>query len=281
VAHVDLVGEAHELLDEPLATVIGGVGLTRDDELDGSGGVEQQAAQPRRVVEHQRKALVGGHPAREADGQHLRIERALGPPELGVARAAVDPRIVQPPAPLQNQLRPQGVAQIPDVGVADPLDALPALCLLGQRRADLAPAEFDHLTGDPGRRVHAVGHRGDRDVFVVKSRPQPGEHAAAHRAVQLGDAIGPLGQPHAHDGHVEHRGVSPLVGLGTERQHLLDRHPDLGVVSAEVLADQIAAESVDAGRNWGMGSENGPRPRRLECTIEVQARRLDQLADPF
>ena len=64
------VGEAHDLLDQGLAALVGGVGLARDDELNGPIGVEQQGREPLRVAQHQRQPLVGGHPPREPDGQH-------------------------------------------------------------------------------------------------------------------------------------------------------------------------------------------------------------------
>ena len=56
--------------------------------------------------------------------------------------------------------------------------------------------------------MHAVGDRGDGDFGVVEARPEGGEHAAGHHAVQFGHAVGPLGKPQAHDGHVEHERVA-------------------------------------------------------------------------
>ena len=72
-------------------------------------------------------------------------------------------------------------------------------------------------------RVHAVGDRADRHVGLVEGRPEAVEHAAADVAVQLGDAVGALGQPEAHHRHVEHRRVAALVVLGAEREDPLDR----------------------------------------------------------
>ena len=73
------VGELHHLLDQRLAAVVGGMGLTRHDQLNRALVVEQQLLQPVRVAQHQRQPLVRRHPPGEPDGQHIGIESRCDP----------------------------------------------------------------------------------------------------------------------------------------------------------------------------------------------------------
>ena len=99
--------------------------------------------------------------------------------------------------------------------------------------------------------------------------------------VQPGDAVGPLGEPEAHDRHVEHAGVAALVVLGAQRQDALHRHAGLRVVAAEVLRHELAREAVDAGRDRGVGREDRARPRHLQGGVEADALLLGELTDPL
>ena len=101
---------------------------------------------------------------------------------------------------------------------------LPGGRVLGAVSCGLAAVrQAQDLGGDPGRAVHAVGDRADRHLRGVEARPQAGEHLPADLAVQGADAVDPLRQPHAHDGHVEHLRVAAGEGLGAERQHPVRR----------------------------------------------------------
>ncbi len=75
-----------ELLDQPLAAVVGRVRLAGDDELHRPLGVEQQRAQPLGVAQHEGEPLVRRHPAGEADGEDVGVEHGVDPAELGVGR---------------------------------------------------------------------------------------------------------------------------------------------------------------------------------------------------
>jgi hypothetical protein len=63
----------------------------------------------------------------------------------------------------------------------------------------------------------------DRHLGLLEPGPQAAEHVPRHLAVEAADAVGPLGQAQAHDGHVEHRVVA--VGLGPELQICVDPRP--------------------------------------------------------
>ena len=90
--HILGIGEAHELLDEPLAALVRRVGLTRDNQLNRALGVGEQRLEPRRIAKHESQSLVGGHPAREADREHIRIEDRIDPSHLRGRRATIRPR---------------------------------------------------------------------------------------------------------------------------------------------------------------------------------------------
>ncbi len=141
--------------------------------------------------------------------------------------------------------------------------------------------QFVDLPGHPGRRVHAVGDRGDRYVGRVEARPQSGEHAAADHTVQLGHAVGPLGQPQPHDRHVEHTRVAAVEVLGAELEDAVDRDALAERVRREVLLDQLDREPVDPGRDRGVRGEHGAAAGHLERGVEVQALLGGELADPL
>jgi hypothetical protein len=54
------------------------------------------------------------------------------------------------------------------------------------------------------------------------------------------------GRAQAHDRHVEDAGLATGIRLGAKRQDRVDRHPLDRVVAAEVGADLVGAEAVDA-----------------------------------
>ena len=148
----------------------------------------------------------------------------------------------------------------------------------------VAGGEVEDLAPDPGRGVDAVGDRGDRHLGLVEGRPQPVEHLPADVAVQLRDAVGALAEAEAHHGHVEDRRVAAVVVLGAEGEDPLDRHARERAGRAEVLLDQLAREPVDAGRDRGVGGEDGGGAGHLERGVEVELRTAlleGQLADPL
>ncbi len=247
-----VVGEADEFLDEPLAAVVGGVGLAGDDELHGPLGVEQQRPQPVLVAQHQGEPLVRGDAAGEADGEDVGVEDGVGPAEFGGGRAALPPGGPQPVPYVGDEPFAQGAAQVPQLAVAR----------VGAERADLG--------GDPGGGVDAVGDGGDGHFFGVESRPESGEHGAADGAVQGGDAVGALGEAQAHGGHVEDAGFAAEGGLVAEGEDAAGVDAGQGAVLAEVAGDQGAVEAVDAGRDGGVGGEDGPGPDGLQGAVEVE-----------
>ncbi len=269
VPHREAVRELHELLDELLAALVRGVGLAGDHDLHRPLGIGQQLGEPDGVVQHQGEALVRRHPAGEPDRQDVRVEDVVDPAELGDARATGEPRCPQPLAGLDHEPRAQHSTRRPDLGVGD-----------GVQTGAVGPGlpGLD-LARDPGGRVHAVGHRRDRHLVGVERGPEPVEHPPADDAVELRHAVGALGQPQPHHGHVEDAGVAASVGLGAERQDALGRDAGQRVVAAEVLRDEVAREAVDAGGDGRVRGEERAGSNRLDGGLERESLLVHELAD--
>ena len=280
VADLGVVGEAHHLLDELLARLVGRVGLAGDDELHRPLGVVQQRLEPLGVAEHEGEALVGRHASGEADGQHVRVEDRLGPAQLGLRGAAVAPAVAQPASGLGHEVGAQLALGRPHLAAGDGADLVPLLGDVEVAAAEVLAGQPEDPVVDPGGGVHAVGDRGDRHLDLVEARPQPVEHLPADHAVELGDAVGAAGDAQAHDRHVEDPARAALVGLGPELQQPLGRDAGQLLRTTEVELDQRGVEAVDARRHRGVGGEDGPGPRRLERLVEAHAL-LGQLADPL
>ena len=56
---------------------VGGMRLAREDDLHRAVGVVEQPRQPLGIAEEQRRALVGGEAAGEADGQRVGVEQRM------------------------------------------------------------------------------------------------------------------------------------------------------------------------------------------------------------
>jgi hypothetical protein len=265
VPHLAVVGEPDQLLDQRLAAVVGRVRLAGHHDLDRPLRVQQQRLDPVRVAQHQRQPLVRGHPAGEADGEHVRVEHRAGPVQLGVGEAALQLGGVHPAADLVDQPLAQRPAQRPQLLVRHLVQRLPAAGLLQQRVRAVPVDDLQQLPAHPGRRVHPVGDRGDRHLGDVEAGPQRLEHLPADHPVQPAHAVGPLGQPQAHVGHVEPAGIA----LGTELEHPLDRQR--GPLRLVVVGpDHVLGEPVDAGRDRGVGGEHGARPHTGQRLVEAE-----------
>ena len=141
------------------------------------------------------------------------------------------------------------------------------------------PDQRGDLAGLPRLAVHAVGHRADRHLDGVEAAPQGAEHAPRHGAVQLRDAVRPLGQSQTHVSHVEHA----RVVLGAEGEHARGRDAGQqrlrlrGVV--EVVAHHVEREPVDAGGHGRVRGEDRARAHHGQRFVEVEPLGVLQLPD--
>ena len=117
MAHLWSVGELDDLLDERLATVIGGVRLAGHDQLERPPLVG--------ITQHQSQAFVRRHPAGESDGEHLGIESRCDPAEFGLRSTSFQPRPAQPRADVVDEQRAQLRADRPQMAGVDLLQPLP------------------------------------------------------------------------------------------------------------------------------------------------------------
>jgi hypothetical protein len=72
-----VLAQMDDLLDEPFAVVVARMRLAGKDELHGPLLVAREFHDVVELLENQRRALVGGEPAREADGQRVGIQQAV------------------------------------------------------------------------------------------------------------------------------------------------------------------------------------------------------------
>ena len=188
MAHLGVAGELLDPLDQLLARRVGGVGLAGEHELHRPLGVVEQLAEAVRVGQQQRRPLVRGEAAGEADGQHRRVEHVLAEALAGQAHELVAAVVERRPRLERVDVAHPG----PALGVG----AVPVLADdAGQQRVDAGRG--------PRAAVDAVGDRADRHLVDAEVGPQALEHLPAHGAVQAGDAVRAGGQAQAHDGHVE------------------------------------------------------------------------------
>ena len=89
--------------------------------------------------------------------------------------------------------------------------------------------------------------------------------------MQLADAVDPLGQPHAHHGHVEHGRVAAGERLRAQGQHPVSRQRRVGGGPAEVPLYEVAAEPVDPGRHRRVRGEHRAGPAQLDGLLEGEA----------
>ena len=273
VPDLGVVGEPDDVLDELLAAVVGRVRLAGDHQLDGALGVEQQPLEPLGVAHHQRQALVRRCTPREAHGQHVGVQRIVDPGELCAGRTPLGPRLGQASTGVLDEPLTQHPLGRPHRLTGDRVHDVPeGVDVLGVRRHAGARGELEDLAADPGGAVHAVGDGPDRHLGLVEGRPEPLEHPARDVPVQLGDAVGALGQAEAHDGHVEHRRVTALVVLGAQRQDPFDGDARAGAGVGEVLLDERPGEPVDPGGDRRVRGEHRRGASDLERGVEVQAR---------
>ena len=72
-----VLAQMNDLLDEPLALVVARMRLAGENELHRPLLVVRELHDVVELLENQRRAFVGGEPAREADGQRVGIQQAV------------------------------------------------------------------------------------------------------------------------------------------------------------------------------------------------------------
>ena len=249
--------------------------LPRDDELHRLRRVRQDPEQPRRVVEQQVGALVGGEPPRESEGEHGGVQpdpdrRYLvrGQAHEGTLLRDALTGVVDEDPTRGGAQRPQlAVGRVRDVALDRRQRLTPAL---GSAR--LRPQRVGRR-GFPRRRVDAVGDMSHRHLDFRPTRKERLENTTAHLAVQAAHAVH---RPAAPDGKIRHveRLIRVVRILPAERKEIAQRDAQLllGVRPKQAL-EEGRREAVEARRDRGVRGENiagaGDRQRHVERTPRV------------
>ncbi len=232
----------------------------------GRSGCSSMALEPLRVPQHQRQPLVRGHPAGEADGEHVRVEHRAGPAQLGVGEAALQLGGVHPAADLVDQPLAQRPAQRPQLLVRHLVHGLPAAGLLQQRR----PSRSRSTISSSSRHIQ-VGACTPlvTEVIGTSSTSKPG-----HSGWNISRLTTPCSL------------LTPLARWASRRPMwaMLNRPGSVSAPSSSTRStgsaahsgcvvvgpDQVLAEPVDAGRDRGVGGEHGARADAGQRLVEAQ-----------
>ena len=233
------------MLDEALTTTIGGVCLTREEELYGVLGVIDDTLQALEVGEEEVRTLVGSEATTEADDQSVGVDTFEdGYRRLGVA-AVADPLLAVEGADMLDETELDSLVRLPDRLVGELLDLRPGsfLCLLlDEVLAEVLRVELLPLSRGPRGQVDAVGDVADVQLFGEEALPDGGEHLLRDAAVQQAHTVGFLTGIQCEDAHGE-----LLVALGiltAEADEVMPRDAETPRDVAEVLAEELLVEVV-------------------------------------
>jgi hypothetical protein len=91
-----------DVLNQALASLVGRVGLSGEDELHGAVPVVQQPLQSLQVTEYEGSSFVRGEAARKADDERVGVEKRAGAQHLLRIHHALNTPL---PRPLADQRR--------------------------------------------------------------------------------------------------------------------------------------------------------------------------------
>src|SRR5205807_1714409 len=172
---VAVFAQVNDVLDIALAVIIPRVSFAGENELDWPGLVPRQPHDIVELLKNQRSALVSCEPARETDGQRIRIEQLIESDEIAVSETLT---LDEQPTPGElNQFAAQVIAQSPKFFIGYKIrigHALPEF-----RRADL-------FFPVPHRRSRS--RRGVRGLHGQLAAPEPANRPF-HPAEQM-DTVG-------------------------------------------------------------------------------------------
>ncbi len=253
--------------EEFLSGLVARMRLAGEEDLHGAPDLVEQVLEPLGLAEEQRRALVGREAAREADRQRARIEGARGLRDLLVPRALAALLLDELLAARRHEARPQRLVRPPQLA---PIHVLGVLEHAGRR----------DLGRRPGRRVHAVGDRLDRDFRERQVRHHAPPELARDARVQARHGVLVRREAHREDRHREE--LARLVAhLAAELEELVERDAELVDVPAEVLPQELRREHVDARGHGRVGREDVAGRRDLARLGEGEVLLLHETPDPL
>src|SRR6476620_5642125 len=236
--------------------------LAREDDLNRAIRIIEDSGQAIRIVEQERRSLVGCEAAREANGQHLLLqERTAG--EHLTRIAAVHPSLPEPLAKdVQQSSLPAGM-RLPEDIVGNSTHSAPDIGIGLVIPPFGSEVRIEHPGDprcDPGLQVDAVGDVPDRHILNRTLGPDATPHLAGHLAVLLAHAVAVIGQAHRYGRHVE-----VVAGL-IEAAHRIERIPadsELRPEVTEVAIHQLRAEMVVPSRDRRVRRKDSGRRDKL------------------
>ena len=274
--------EVNDLLDELLALVIARMSLAGEDELQRTLFVVGQLHDVFKLLEDERRALVGGEAAGEPDGQRVGIEQMIEGDEIPLAKGlALDE---QAAAGELDQFTAQPVTERPEFLVSDefrvghlgpelgcidrrfpsagrrlPAFEIPEAGLFARGRTvaiaiEFAAPEPADRALHPAEQVNAVGDVADGNLVLGEVRPEAIPHVAADLAVEFAHAVGGATGLEREHSHTER-----LVGLlwihAAQRHQVIEGNLQQILHAAQGVIHQLRAEPVVSGLDWRVGGE--------------------------
>jgi len=245
--------------------------------------VVQDAREPRRIVEHERGALVRGKAAREPDREDVGVAR------VEVFRQTLDQRLAVAVTPVLEDRAP---ARVREHLALERLPQAPVTVL--RDVVDLAPIRFVEQLAAPGaaetrveqvapgnrqkrRHVHAVGDVADRVLLRRHLRPDVRRGARGDRAVDARYAVAKTRAAQCQRGLVE---AALVRRRRAERQELLHADAELLHERSEIALHQLMIEDVVAGGHRSMRGKHRVGRGRFQRAVEVETL-ADELAAAF
>ena len=242
--------------------------LAREHDLDRSFGVPQQARQTFLVAEQERRPLVRGEPAREADGHDRGVEERLDGVQLTRWFAMSGELQAQPAPREQRQLQLLLHVGVPQALVRDPRQPLPE-AVPGSLVVDAVEVCAQPVVQRPDRpaqprpRVDTVGDAQDGSTDDLL----PG--VVGRLGMQMADRVGTHGQAQREPGHIELGRV--VIDAAAQFQDAL--HVDVRTLhhGRRERPDQVRIEPLVAGRDRRVDGEHGACPDLLQGRLEGHA----------
>jgi hypothetical protein len=246
------------------------VRLAGEDQLHGPRLVAQQRQRAVDVAQQQVEPLVRRHAPREADREHVGVERVDRRAYVLGGVAAPEPVHHRPLADDVDQRGALRTPRRPQLLVGDRVERLPGRGVdraVGPALAEIAVEQLAHRRADPGRDVRAVGDVRDRHVVDVAVGPQVLPHLARDLAVTLADGVGDPARAQRELRDAERLGV--LLGVRASAAHERVRiDAQLGGDARQHLGHLRGRVRVVARRDRRVRGEDRPAAHRLERVVQ-------------
>ena len=272
-----------ELLHELLGGPVGRMGLAGKDEHHRTLVAVDDLLQPAEIVQQQRRALVGGEAAPEADGEHIRpfrVQVLQQPVDVGLGQLVARVLPAQPVAQADEHRRLDLLADVPEAAVGNVVDLprqVPVHQLVAPGRAEVLLQQVRPLRLHEGGDVDAIGDEANR----ILARAISGQFAAQISAVTW-RWIRLTALTCREPVRARRVMLKPESGPPSDPklQEALLPDTELADELPEVVQQHAPVEHVVAGRHRRVGREHGAGGHGLDGGIELESAG-NQLPDPL